>query len=264
MEVPEPNINYYDSDEIVGVINFHRDFYSEILSNERDIIVWLPPSYLNSQKRFPVLYMNDGQNLFFPHLSYIGYDWKVDETASQLISEGRIEEIIIVGINNSIDRLDEYNWFTEKGQKYASFIIDELKPFIDETYNTLPEKDNTAIMGSSMGGLNSFQLVWNYPEVFGKAGCMSNSFWVNNQQIFMMVKNNHHKIKDVKLYLDCGELETSLISDNIKMCKYLKKIGYKKGNNLLCHFEEGAVHSEVDWAKRLHIPLTFLFGINNE
>lgn len=261
MEVSQINANPPDADEIFGIINFHRDFYSDILGNQRDITVWLPPSYVASGQNYPVLYMNDGQNLFFPHLSYIGYDWKVDETASRLISQKIIEEIIVVGINNTSCRLEEYNFFTEKGKKYSAFIIEELKPFIDAHYKTLPDKGNTCIMGSSMGGLNSFQLAWNFPDTFGKTACMSNSFWVNDGEIFKMIKTARKSFKDIKIYIDCGEMETRLINDNMKMCRYLKKIGYKSGENLYCHFEPGGVHSEIDWAKRLHIPLKFLFGL---
>ena len=253
----EIDFSDFDSDEIIGHVEFIHEFYSYNLKNERDIIIWLPPSYSTSFKRYPVLYMHDGQNLFNPQTSFIGYDWKVDETITRLLNKNEIEEIIVVGIYNTKNRLEEYNYFTAKGKSYAQFIIQELKPQIDETYRTKHDHVNTAVMGSSMGGLISFQLVWNRPDVFGKAGCLSNSFWVDDKAVFPMVKNDSKKIKNIKIYMDCGGSETELIEDNKKMYELLDEIGYKDKMNW--HVEEGAVHSEVDWAKRLHIPLKFLF-----
>ena len=254
------NIDFsnFNSDEIIGQVEYIHEFYSSKLKNERDIIIWLPPSYSTSHKRYPVIYMQDGQNLFNPQTSFIGYDWKVDETLTKLLLNNEIEEVIIVGIYNTKDRLEEYNYFTSKGKNYAQFIIQELKPHIDDNFRTKHIAQDTAIMGSSLGGLFSFQLVWNLPEVFGKAGCLSNSFWIDNKAVFPMVENDLRKNKEIKLYLDCGNCETELIDDNTRMFNLLDEIGYKE--NLKWHVEEGAVHSEVDWAKRLHIPLKFLFG----
>lgn len=248
----------FNRDEIIGHVEYIHEFYSYNLKNERDIIVWLPPSYINSHKNYPVLYMHDGQNLFNPQTSFLGYDWKVDETITQMLNKNEIEEIIVVGIYNTKDRLEEYNYFTSKGKSYSQFITQELKPHIDENFRTKHNAGNTAVMGSSMGGLISFQLVWNLPRVFGKAGCLSNSFWVDNKAVFPMVENDSKKIKDIKIYLDCGDCETELITDNTNMYELLQETGYKE--NLKWHIEEGGVHSEVDWAKRLHIPLKFLFG----
>lgn len=254
----EIDFSKFNRDEIIGHVEYIHEFYSYNLKNERDIIVWLPPSYSHSHKCYPVLYMHDGQNLFNPQTSFLGYDWKVDETITQLLHKNEIEEIIVVGIYNSKDRLEEYNYFTPKGKNYAQFIIQELKSYIDENFRTKHNASNTAVMGSSMGGLISFQLAWNIPGVFGKAGCLSNSFWVDDKAVFPMVENDSKKIKDIKIYLDCGDCETELIKDNTNMFELLDKIGYKE--NLKWHVEEGGVHSEVDWAKRLHIPLKFLFG----
>ncbi|MBU2494509.1 MAG: alpha/beta hydrolase [Bacteroidetes bacterium] len=248
----------FGNDDIIGQVEYIHEFYSYNLKNERDIIVWLPPSYSSSTKRYPVLYMHDGQNLFNPQTSFIGYDWKVDETITRLLNKNEIEEIIVVGIYNTRDRLEEYNYFTDKGKSYAQFIIQELKSHIDENYRTKHSADNTAVMGSSLGGLISFQLMWNIPAVFGKAGCLSNSFWIDNKAVFPMVKNSPKIIKKIKLYMDCGDCETELIEDNKNMYKLLTEIGYN--DSLKWHIEKGGIHSEVDWAKRLHIPLKFLFG----
>jgi predicted alpha/beta superfamily hydrolase len=250
-----------DSDEIICHIEYLHEFYSIHLKNERDIIIWLPPSYQYSERSYPVLYMQDGQNLFDPNTSFIGRDWKIDEVTSGLIKDKRIEEIIIVGIYNQKDRIDEYNYFSEKGKKYANFMIKELKPFIDDKYRTIPASFQTALMGSSMGGLISFQLFWNFPNIFGMAACLSNSFWVNDRHVFEMIKNNrHHFGKKNKLYVDCGSEEKELIEDFNRMVKILKKINSETEFHFGSYIDQGSFHTENDWANRLHIPLRFLFG----
>lgn len=247
-------------DEILGRFEMLNDFYSIHLKNERDIIVWLPPSYTESNSYYPVLYMHDGQNLFNPRTSFIGYDWKVDETATWLFEKREAAEFIVVGIYNTNDRLDEYNFNTAKGKLYARFLTEQLKPFIDENYRTKKTKADTAVMGSSMGGLISFQLAWNFPAVFGKAACMSNSFWVDDKKIFESVTQNSPQSRELKIYIDCGLAEKEIIKDNKKMCRLLRAAGFRTNKNLMCNFVKGARHSEYDWAARLEIPLKFLFG----
>lgn len=250
-----------NKDEIIGDIHYIPEFYSIYLKNERDIIIWLPPSYQLSAKSYPVLYMQDGQNLFDPNTSFIGNDWKVDEVVNGLISEGEIEEIIIVGIYNSKDRIDEYNYFSEKGNKYASFIIKELKPFIDETLRSIPKASKTAIMGSSMGGLISFQLFWNFPKIFGNAACLSNSFWVDDKEVFNMVKYGEGEFNEKsKLYIDCGSEEKELIEDYKEMTELIKSMKNNAPTNFSNYLDVGSHHTENDWANRLHIPLRYLFG----
>ncbi len=207
--------------------------------------------------------MHDGQNLFNPNTSFTGYDWKVDEVMSYLISKGYLQEVIVVGIFNSKSRLKEYNYFTSEGRKYSQFIIKELKSFIDENYRTKKTPENTAVLGSSLGGFISFQLFFNFPKTFGKAACMSNSFWVDDRRIFTFIENIKQKYEASKLYLDCGESETELITDNKEMCSLLTKLNILDTDNFYCSFFEGAAHSEFYWAKRLHIPLIFLFGTAN-
>lgn len=207
--------------------------------------------------------MHDGQNLFDPSTSFTGYDWKVDEIAAGMIEQKLIEEIIIVGIYNNKERIEEYNYFTPKGKKYANFIIKELKNFIDENFRTIAKASQTALMGSSMGGLISFQLFWNFSKIFGKAACLSNSFWVNDGEVFNMVENTENIFNEKnRLYLDCGSGEKELISDFSKMVELISSL--EIGNNNFYHYvEENGNHSEYDWAKRLHKPLKYLFGKNH-
>lgn len=252
-----------NKDEIIGDIIYLHDFYSIHLQNERDIVIWLPSSYSTSNKYFPVLYMHDGQNLFNPGTSFTGYDWKIDEIVSGLIKNELMEEIIIVAINNTKNRLKEYNYFSDEGKLYAAFLIKEVKRHVDENFRTSKGKLNNAVMGSSLGGLFSFQLFWNYPNIFGKAACMSNSFGVNDREIFKTVKNNPFFNIDNKLYIDCGESEKLLINDNKRMCVLLKRLKYFTNGNFYCEFFKDAKHSEYDWAERVHIPLIFLYGTEN-
>ena len=249
-------------EEIIGDYEIIHDYYSDNLKNERDIIVWLPPGYKYSHKNYPVLFMNDGQNLFSPKISYTGYDWRVDEIVSDLIASNKIEEIVIVGIYNLKDRIDEYNYFTEKGKSYAKFLTVELLNYIEENFRVIQDRSGRAIMGSSMGGLNAFQMAWYFPHIFGKAGCMSNSFWAGNKLMLKEVRKSSVNPMNQKIYLDCGTEEKEMIKDNKSMCRLLQKSGFTRDENLLCYFPEGAKHKEEYWSKRFHIPLQFLFGKN--
>jgi predicted alpha/beta superfamily hydrolase len=246
-------------DEIVGKVEYHDVFSSTILNNKRNIIVWLPQGYDSTKKRtkhYPVLYMHDGQNIMDPKTAYVGKDWRVDETVSRLIKQKKIKELMIVGIYNTPDRLDEYSW-SEKGQNYLKFLIEELKPFIDKKYRTLPEAENTAIIGSSMGGLISFYAAWHYPHVFGMAGCMSSSFYYNNDRSIRQVQDyNGHK-KSVKFYIDHGE-DGSLRGQ--RMFVELSKKGYEIGHDIDYYYAPGAAHHEKEWAARMERPLIFFFG----
>ena len=246
-----------DSEAIIGNIQFHRENYSHNLDNKRDFFVWLPPSYdSNPSQRFPVLYMHDGQNLIDPKTSYTGKDWQIDETVTRLIKEYKIKEIIIVGIYNAEDRLDEYS-DTEKGEKYRKFIIEELKPFVDSKYRTLSDNKNTAVMGSSMGGLASFIIAWKHTEVFSMAGCMSSSFYYNDEKVFKMIDEYDGPKKQIKFYIDHGE--DGLIRGQKMFCK-LTQLGYVVGTDLDYFYASGAEHNESEWAKRLERPLIFFFG----
>ena len=247
-----------EKDEIVGKVEYHKDVLSPILKNKRDIVVWLPIGYnplKNPDKKYPCLYMHDGQNIIDPKTAYVGKDWRVDETVMKLIKQKKIKEIIVVGIYNSPDRLDEYSW-SEKGQNYLKFIVTELKPFIDSVYKTLSDKENTAIMGSSMGGLISFYAGWHYPDVFSMVGCLSSSFYYNNDRSIKQVEDyNGHK-KHVKFYIDHGE------DGNVRgqrMFVELSKKGYVIGQDIDYFYSPGAEHNEREWAARLERPLLFFF-----
>ena len=247
---------YRGSKKIKGDVRYHKNFHSEYLGNKRDIFVWLPPSYtLIPDKKYPVLYMHDGQNLIDPETSFWGVDWQVDETVTKLVKAGKLKEIIIVGINNTEDRLEEYS-DSEKGNKYMQFVVQELKVFIDSNYRTLKDSKNNAVIGSSMGGLISFLIVWKHSEVFSMAGCLSSSFYYDNDKVFEMIKDFNNRPKGLKIYIDHGE--DGLIRGQ-KMFALLTGMGFVIGTNIDYYYARGAEHNESAWAERLERSLLFFF-----
>jgi predicted alpha/beta superfamily hydrolase len=247
--------------QITGEVKYHRNFKGNGLL-PRDIIVWLPPSYEHEEhKRYPVLYAHDGQNLFDPSTSALGVDWQLDETADSLIKQGKIQEIIIVGIYNSPERMKEY-YTGDAGEKYLKFIVNELKPFIDKTYRTLSDRENTASIGSSAGGLVSFMLLWEYNNVFSKAACISPAFYIRGLDYITPVLESRVKRKNIKIYIDCGGtgLDSILLEGTNKMLSALKKKGYRKGKDYQWFFDKTGEHKEGVWARRLWRPLEYLYG----
>jgi predicted alpha/beta superfamily hydrolase len=247
---------------ITGTVKYHRGLTHPKLRHPRDVIVWLPPSYeKDTRQRYPVLYMHDGQNIIDPSTSFLGADWRVDEVADSLIRAQKIEEIIVVGIYNSPDRNPEYS-DTELGRAYADFVVHQLKPMIDSTYRTKPEAKNTAVMGSSMGGLISFLFVWWHPEVFSKVGCLSSAFLVDDNKILREVRAYTGPQKPIRVYLDDGSegLEARLKPGYDEMVALLLEKGYVKGADLEYFYDLGAEHNERAWARRLWRALGFVFG----
>ncbi len=250
---------------ITGVVRYHRNFYSPQLDNYRDLIVWLPPSYsTDSLARYPVLYMHDGQNIIDPFTSFAGQDWRIDEVATELIESGAISEIIIIGINNTDNRTAEYSP-VHLGGRYSEFLINTVKPFIDTNYRTQPGPEYTAVMGSSMGGLISLHLAWEYPNVFSMAGCLSPAFMVDSSEIVSRVRQSLVPVKPIKLYIDSGTLglEVRLQPAIDQIIPLLANRGFQEGDNLVYLIAEGAMHNEQAWAQRINVPLKFFYGKGN-
>ena len=230
-EINEPRINH---GQITGTVRYHLKFEGEGLK-PRDIVVWLPPSYFKiDNKRYPVLYMHDGQNVFDPATSSFGYDWRADEVADSLIKVGVMKEIIIVGIYNTSDRTSEYT-HTQLGYTYMDFVVNKLKPFIDNEYRTLPNPENTGVCGSSAGGLISMMMVWNYPNVFANGACFSSAFKIQKLNYVDTVLNYSGKKKNIKLYIDNGGMgiDAKLLSGNDEMIAALNKKGYELGKDII-------------------------------
>jgi predicted alpha/beta superfamily hydrolase len=255
------NFNFYVKGQITGKVNYHKYFVLDELK-PRDIFVWLPPDYeINKSKRYPVFYMHDGQNLVDPRTSNTFIDWQIDETADSLIHSSEIEPFIIVGINNTDDRSTEYS-NTSLGKKYVQLIIEVIKPFIDKEYRTLTDAKNTAVGGSSMGGLISMICAWENPNVFSKAACFSPAFMYGEFDFTSVVEKDTSSKNDLMIYIDNGgvDLEKILQPGVDKMTAILKSKGFEEGKNLLVFIDKDATHNEAAWAKRIHLPLKFFFG----
>jgi predicted alpha/beta superfamily hydrolase len=259
---------------LTGDIRSHKSFHSSILNNERDLVVYLPPGYeANQKRRYPVFYMHDGQNLFDGATSFIaGKEWRVDETAEALISTRRIEPLIIVGVYNTKNRINEYTPAEDvkfklggKADLFGRMLVEELKPFIDKTYRTRQDPKYTGIGGSSLGGLVSLYLGLKYSDVFGKVAVVSPSVWFANKQIVHFVEALPKKWK-VSIWLDMGtkeggsEEEAQQGVGNARLLRdTLLKKGWKNGKSLSYFEAEGAEHNENAWAERVASILTFLF-----
>lgn len=262
-----------------GCIERHQ-FHSKILKNDRNIDIYLPPGYNKEQnKSFPIIYMHDGNNLFDPKIAFGGVPWQVDKTIEKLAVKGLIEEVIVVGIHNTIGRHHEYTWTPMKfrnqtegggGPQYAEFIINELKPFIDKQYRTSKFRHDTVVMGSSLGGLISFYLGLHHSDVFSKIGIISPSFWWGYGEAMKDARN----IKpDLKIWMDMGAKEGQCsccahkknmhIINLRNMKQELINKGYKEGHNLGYFEDEEGMHNEHSWGKRFHQPLLFFFGKHN-
>jgi predicted alpha/beta superfamily hydrolase len=247
--------------QITGIVRYHLNLQGKDIK-PRDVTVWLPPFYfIQPEKRYPVLYMHDGQNIFDPKTSFSGIDWQIDETADSLIRKGLIEEMIIVGIYNTPHRRSEYSE-NDTGYAYMDFIVDTLKPFIDRNYRTNPSRKYTATGGSSMGGLLSFMLAWEHPDVFSKAICMSPAFKVRRFNSVDNVASYNGQKKNIKFYFYNGGIGLdSLIQLGVdEMLTTLNEKGYEESEDYYFIQDISAEHNETAWSKRVWRALIFLFG----
>jgi predicted alpha/beta superfamily hydrolase len=267
---------------ITGTIERYASVQSRFVA-ARHVDVWLPPGYgRDTQQRYPVLYMHDGQNLFDPATSYGNVDWAVDEVMTRLIEGGEVRPAIIVGIWNTAKRREEYMpqravqgtvRFNVPGaddvqptdvisDRYVDFIVRELKPFIDGTYRTLPGRDDTYVMGSSMGGLISQYAMSRHPETFGGAGCVS-THWPAGDGIALDDFAKHLPDPATHRYwFDYGTetLDATYEPYQRRADEILRKAGYVAGRNWVTRKFEGAEHSEKAWRLRVDQPLKFLIG----
>ncbi len=257
------------------------DFYPGLESafvDARNVEVMLPPGY-DENKAYDVIYFHDGQNVFNAETSFAGVAWEVDKAINKLLKEERIRPAIVVAIWNTSKRMQEYmpskpsESVHKKAKKagwkqkilsdgYLRFIVTELKPFIDHTYHTLPHRENTFVMGSSMGGLISFYALAEYPEIFGGAGCIS-THWPELDGVFLdYVKKNLPQPGKHKLYFDYGTetLDAQYESYQHIVDEMMKEKGFTKDVDWLTLKFNGADHSEKAWQERVHIPLEFLLG----
>lgn len=248
--------------QITGTVNYIDSLKTREELLPRDVIIWLPPNYdKNIDKSYPVLYMHDGQNIIDPKTSSFGVDWQIDETADSLITNNIIEPIIIVGMYCTDNRYIEYSE-NDTGYAYLDFIANDLKPIIDKKYRTKPDRENTAIAGSSMGGLISFMAAWEYPDVFSKAACLSPALKIRSYNYVDNVVNYDGEKKDILLYIDNGgiALDDSIQTGVDEMLAALEKKGYKPNKDYFWFKDEDAVHNEAAWAERAWRFLTLFFN----
>jgi predicted alpha/beta superfamily hydrolase len=256
---------------ITGDVRSHP-IHSNILNNDRKLWVFVPPGYdADKSARYPVLYMHDGQNLFDDATSFAG-EWQADETATKLIHEGKIRPILIVGIENTAARGDEYTptrYDDEggRGQDYARFVLTEVKPFIDRTYRTNPSREATGIAGSSLGGLISLYIAKTYPDTFGKCGAVSPSLWWDHEKLLHELESDRAWTKGAKVWIDTGTAENSdtlksatQVMDCRALASLLQRAGLKENQDYLYFEDPGAAHNEAAWAKRFGAMLEFMYG----
>jgi len=249
-------------------LRLHQQFASKVEEEKHDLIVYVPPMYdAQPDQRYPALYMQDGQNLFDAETSFIkGNYWRMGETADELILAGQIEPLIIVGIyNTGADRIKEYTPLEDqrlgggKADAYGQMLVDELKPFIDHSYRSLPGAENCGLGGSSLGGLVSLYLGLKYTWVFSKLIVMSPSVWWHDRAILRTVAQIQRK-PDLRIWLDVGTREGRRTLSDVRALKrdFVKK-GWKRGRDLAYTEAQDGEHSEWAWALRVGPMLKFLF-----
>ncbi|HUL44853.1 MAG TPA: alpha/beta hydrolase-fold protein [Bacteroidota bacterium] len=246
---------------ITGTVEYIRNLKGAGLKYARDLVVWLPPSYSKQiKRRYPVLYMHDGQNIFDPNTSFSGFDWHVDEVADSLIRLGKMQEILIVGIYNTPDRMQEYQ-DSEMGMAYGEFVVHRVKPYIDSVYRTKPDAKNTAVMGSSLGGLISFLFAWWHPDVFSQASSVSGVLNRSRTDLQNLMEQYDGPRKALRLYMDCGGSggDERLKPGIDEMAGLLVLKGYVEGKDFMVYYDSTAEHTERSWAARVWRPLLFMF-----
>ena len=230
------------------------------LNSTKKIWVYLPENYTTSNKKYPVIYMHDGQNLFDAKTSYVG-EWNVDETLDSIRAQ-----VIVIGIEhggeNRIDELTpckhpKYNG--GNADAYLDFIVNTLKPEIDKKYRTKTNAQNTAIFGSSLGGLVSFYAALKYPNVFGKVGCFSPSFWFCRDDLNTLMEKTEDF--DTKIYFLCGDNEgdVDVVQDMVNVEKWVntKRCECKKKNKNV--IVKGGEHNEKLWRENFKKAYLWLF-----
>lgn len=247
----------------VGTFVDYPAFPSVTLQNTRPISVLLPPSYATEKtRRYPVLYMHDGQNVFDEKTSFIGKEWRVDEVLRDMWADKSFPEIIVVGVaNTGIHRMFEYRPGAG-GDRYIRFLTNEVKPFIDLRFRTKKGPKDTAVMGSSMGGLISTWATLRRPDVFGQSASVSMLWRFHGEAIVDRVERGPKQ--PVRMYFDMGTREfgvpeAELTAGMNDMRTILAKAGYVEGKDVETRIIEGGEHNEPSWAARVDQPLRFLF-----
>ncbi|GAB4154213.1 MAG: hypothetical protein Fur0021_20610 [Candidatus Promineifilaceae bacterium] len=255
------------------------DFHSAHLQNERDLVVLLPSLYeKHSRVRFPVLYVNDGQD--------IG-QLRLHETLARLVQRKRIRPLIVVAIPSNANRLHEYGTAVAANAQglgtqaaaYARFVVEEVMPAINANFRTLTTPTDTAILGASLGGLSAFDIAWNYPEQFGTVGVLSGSFWWRAAPTETVMTPNalitHNIVRcstfrpGFRAWFEAGTRDErddrdrngviDAIQDTTELIDELEKLGYRRGVDVVYQEINGGQHNYDTWAKALPDFLEWAF-----
>jgi predicted alpha/beta superfamily hydrolase len=239
-----------------------HNFHSQILAQDRYLLVWVPPGYdENTSRRYSVYYMHDGQNAFL--------NWRVDETVQALIAAKEIDPLILVGVYHGGTQEDRFRDYTPtynsdfktsgKADAYGRMLVEEIKPFIDSRYRTMADKSHTGMGGASLGGLVSLYLGLKYPDTFGKLALMSPSVWWDDKTILKSVKKLSAK-PDLRIWLDIGTAEgNDRVSDARQLRDALTASGMSADSDLKYVEAKGAEHNEKAFAQRAGPALKYLF-----
>ena len=258
-----------------GDLRLH-EFHSRIFRNTRFLRVWLPPGYddpINAGRRYPVLYLNDGQNLFEPGTSFNGVEWQVDETSDRLIREDVIPPMIIVGLDNAArERFREYMphrslhpvMLRVQGTRYPAFLFKEVFPFMARNYRVASGPENTGLGGSSLGALIALYTAAVRPGVIGRLLLESPSLWASNRQLIRqsrVVKRWPERVFLATGTAESGryDIDQSMVDDVRELAGILHRAGLDD-SRLKLVIDEGASHHESHWARRFPEALAFLFG----
>ncbi|MGO9166032.1 MAG: alpha/beta hydrolase [Candidatus Sulfotelmatobacter sp.] len=259
----------------MGDLRLH-EFRSRIFRNTRFLRVWLPLGYddaPNAGRHYPVLYLNDGQNLFESSTSFTGVEWGVDETADRLIREGAVPPLIIVGMDNrGKDRLREYMphpsmhpmMLRVKGRYYPDFLMKEVMPFVERNYRAATGPENTGLGGSSLGALIALYTAITRPGVIGRLLLESPSLWASNRQAIK--ESRAVRIWPERIFLAAGTAETGsaernrTVVDDVRELAAIMRRAVLSERRLRLVIADGAGHNESAWGERFPEALRFLFG----
>ena len=267
---------------LIGSIDRYENFHSQYML-ARNVDVWLPEGYgEDPEQRYAVLYMHDGQNLFDADLSKTSHvAWRIDQALSKLMQEGKVQKTIVVGVWCNEWRRSEYmpnkmttglrqmlfRWSVKRvmqkppqSDEYLKYLINEIKPMIDRNYRTLPGRENTFVMGSSMGGLVSLYALCEYTEIFKGAGCVSTHFPAGKGILLEYMRSHLPAAGQHRIYFDHGtaDLDSEYGPYQDQADQIMREKGYSSGEDWLTLKFVGQGHSEIYWQKRVHKPLEFL------
>jgi enterochelin esterase-like enzyme len=261
---------------VTGDLRLH-EFRSRIFRNTRFLRVWLPPGYDNAEnvgRQYPVLYLNDGQNLFEAATSFTGIEWQVDETADRLIREGTVPPMIVVGIDNAgKDRIREYMPYRSmhpmmlrvQGRYYPDFLMKEVMPFVERNYRVATGPENTGLGGSSLGGLIALYTVMARPGVIGRLLLESPSLWASGRQLIR--DSRFVRIWPERIFLAAGTAEAGsaersrTVVDDVRELAAILRRAVLSEKRLRLVIKDAAGHDEAAWAERFPQALQFLFGL---